>query len=123
MGTDRFFKISVWIYVAGLLAVTLAHFDWPTLVGDPLDIYRIIALSLAGLLARLAYPNAPSFAFLMMIGTVSALGLAHALTIGNDGRPLDIIVNMASGMWGVVLGAAADRLLRMPSALRRSLID
>ena len=122
MGTDRLLKISVWIYVATLIVLTLAHIDWQAEIGNPFNIYRVIALCLAGSLARLAYPAAPSFAFLMMIGTVSALGIAHVVTIGNDGRPFDIIINMASGMWGVAIGAVIDKL-RMPSIFRRSATD
>lgn len=122
MGTDRFLKISVWLYVAVLVALTLAHIDWQAEIGNPFNIYRIIALCLAGLLARLAYPSSPSFAFLMIIGTVSALGIIHALTSGTDGRPMDIIIDMASGLWGVALGAVVDKL-RMPSAFRRSAAD
>ena len=119
MAIDRLLKIIAWVYVAALFMLTLAHIDWQGLIGDPFNIYRIVALCSAGLLARLAYPTSPSFAFLMIIGTVSALGLAHTLTVGNDGRPLDIIIGMASGMWGVALGAVADRMLRAPAALRR----
>ncbi|WFS23457.1 MULTISPECIES: hypothetical protein [Rhizobium] len=122
MDTNRVLKFSVWIYIAALVALTLAHVNWQAEIGNPFNIYHIVALCIAGCLARLAYPDSPSFAFLMMIATVSALGLAHVLTIGNDGRPFDIIVNMASGMWGVALGAVIDRT-RLPSVFRRNATD
>lgn len=122
MGTDRFLKISVWMYVAALVLLTFAHIDWQAEIGNPFNIYRVIALCLAGLLARLAYPSSPSFAFLMIIGTVSALGIVHAVTIGNDGRPMDIVIDMASGLWGVALGAVVDKL-RAPSIFRRNAVD
>lgn len=122
MGSDRILKITVWLYLAVLVVLTLARINWQAEIGNPFNIYRVIALCLAGLLARLAYPAAPSLAFLMMIGTVSALGIAHVLTVGNDGRPIDIIIDMASGLWGVALGAVVDKL-RMPAAFRRSAAD
>ena len=119
MDTERLLRISVWLYVAALVVLTLTHIDWQAEIGNPFNIYRIIALCLAGLLARLAYPSSPSLAFLMIIGTVSALGLVHALTSSNDGRPMDIIIDMASGLWGVALGAVVDKL-RTPSTFRRA---
>jgi hypothetical protein len=122
MASDRLLKISVWLYVAALVALTFAHINWQAEIGNPFNIYRVVALCLAGMLARLAYPSSPSFAFLMIIATVSALGVVHALTFGSDGRPLDIIINMASGLWGVALGAFVDKL-RLPSAFRRSPAD
>jgi hypothetical protein len=122
MGTDRLLKISVWFYVAVLVALTLAHINWQAEIGNPFNIYRVIALCLAGMLAKVAYPSSPSLALLMIIGTVSALGIIHALTSGNDSRPMDIIVDMASGLWGVALGAVVDKL-RMTSAFRRSAAD
>jgi hypothetical protein len=122
METERLLKITVWIYVAALLALTIAHIHWQNVGGDPFNIYRAIALCLAGFLARRAYPAAPSFALLLIIGTVCALGFIHMLTVGNGGRPLDIIVDMASGMWGVALGVAADKL-RMRPGLRRRTAD
>jgi len=118
MASDRILKISVWLYVAALVALTFAHIDWQAEIGNPFNLYRILALCLAGLLARLAYPSSPSLAFLMIIGTVSALGIVHGLASGSDGRPMDIIINMASGLWGVALGAVVDKL-RMPSIFRR----
>ena len=117
MDTNRLLKISVWLYVAALVALTLTHINWQAEIGNPFDIYRIIALCAAGCLARVAYPDSPSFAFLMVIGTVCALGLAHVVTTGDDGRPFDIIIDMASGMWGVVLGGAI-RKIRLPSPFR-----
>jgi hypothetical protein len=81
MTTDRLLKIGVWLYIAALVALTLAHVNWQAEIGNPLNIYRVVALSLAGWLARRAYPAAPSFAFLMIIGTVSAWAMPSALTV------------------------------------------
>ncbi len=122
MDTHRVLKLSLWIYMAALVLLTVAHVNWQAEIGNPFNIFHIVALCLAGCLARLAYPDSPSFAFLMMIALVSGLGLAHVLTIGNDGRPFDIIINMASGMWGVALGAVIDKA-RIPSIFRRSAVD
>lgn len=122
MASDRILKIAFWLYLGTLVLLTFAHIDWQAEIGNPFNICRVVALSLAGLLARLAYPTAPSFAFLTVIGTVVALDLAHVLTTGNGNQPLDIIIDMASGLWGVALGAVFDKL-RMPSAFRRSATD
>ncbi|MGV1758367.1 hypothetical protein ACQZ6F_13660 [Rhizobium sp. A22-96] len=115
MTSDRFLKIIAWAYIAALVAVTLAHLNWQAALGNPFDIFRAGALCIAGMLARLAYPQSPSFTCLLMIGSVFALYLSHFLANGNYGSTLDIIVGMASGLWGIMLGSVLSRLVASAS--------
>ncbi len=118
MISDRFLKIIAWTYLAALVGVTLAHLNWQAALGNPFDILRAGALCLAGMLARLAYPQSPSFTCLLMIGSVLALSVSHFLTSGNYGSTFDIIVGMTSGLWGIMVGSALSRLIG--SASKRS---
>jgi hypothetical protein len=118
---DRVVKIAAWLYIAALIAVAFAHLNIQAEIGNPFNVYRVLALGLAGMLARIAYPAAPSGAFLMVIGGVGGLGLAHFVENGNFGYPMDIIADMAAGLWGVALGAVMGRI-RTSSASRRSLL-
>ncbi|MFT4182307.1 MAG: hypothetical protein QM636_10365 [Rhizobium sp.] len=104
-------KIIAWTYIAALVAVTFAHLNWQAELGNPFDVYRAVALCLAGMLARLAYPQSPSFTCLLMIGSVSALCFSHFLANGNYGSPMDIIVAMTAALWGIALGAMLSRLI------------
>jgi hypothetical protein len=63
------------------------------------------------MLARLAYPQSPSFTCLLMIGSVLALWLSHFLASGDSGSSLDIIIGMISGLWGIMIGAALSKLI------------
>ena len=111
MISDRFLKIIAWTYIAALIGVTLAHLNWQATFGNPFDIFRAVALCVAGMLARLAYPQSPSFTCLLMIGSVLALSLSHLLASGNYGSPLDIIVGMTSGLWGIMIGSILSKLI------------
>lgn len=111
MISDRFLKIIAWTYIATLIGVTLAHFNWQATFGNPFDIFRAVALCVAGMLARLAYPQSPSFTCLLMIGSVLALSISHLLASGNFGSPLDIIVGMTSGLWGIMIGSVLSKLI------------
>lgn len=111
MKTERFLKIVAWLYIAGLVAVTFAHLNLQAELGNPFNIYRAAALCLAGILARMAYPQSPSFACLMMIGGVCALGIAHFMANGDYGASMDIIADMTGALWGVALGAVLSRLM------------
>jgi hypothetical protein len=115
MVSDRFFKIVAWIYVAALVAVTFAHLNVQTIIGDTFGMYRGVALFIAGMLARLAYPQSPSFTCLMMIGSVSALGISHFIADGNYGSSMDIIIDMTGALWGVAIGSILHRLLSSAS--------
>ncbi|SCB14044.1 hypothetical protein GA0061100_10221 [Rhizobium hainanense] len=111
MISDRFLKIIAWTYIAALIGVTLAHFNWQATFGNPFDIFRAAALCIAGMLARLAYPQSPSFTCLLMIGSVLALSVSHLLANGNYGSTLDIIVGMTSGLWGIMIGSMLSKLI------------
>ena len=115
MISDRFLKIIAWTYIAALVGVTLAHFNWQAAFGNPFDIFRAAALCVAGMLARLAYPQSPSFTCLLMIGSVLALSVSHLLANGNFGSTLDIIVGMTSGLWGIMIGSMLSKLLTSAS--------
>lgn len=108
--SDRFLKIAAWSYVIALVALTFAHLNLQAEIGNPFNVYRILALCFAGMLARVAYPMAPSGVCLMMIAGVFGLGVAHYVSVGSYGSPMNTILDMASSLWGVVLGAAAGRL-------------
>ncbi len=118
MISDRFLKIIAWTYLAALIGVTFAHLNWQAALGNPFDIFRAGALCLAGMLARLAYPQSPSFTCLLMIGSVLALSVSHFLANGNYGSTFDIIVGMTSGLWGIMIGSALRKLIG--SASKRS---
>lgn len=120
MISDRFLKIIAWTYIAALVAVTFAHLNWQAALGNPFDIFRAGALCVAGMLARLAYPQSPSFTCLLMIGSVLALCLSHFLVDGNYGSTLDIVVGMISGLWGIMLGSGLSKLIA-PAAKRTAL--
>jgi hypothetical protein len=122
MMSERFWKIAAWGYVIALVALTFAHLNIPGQIGNPFNMYRVLALGAAGMLIRIAYPQAPSGACLMMIGGVFGLGLAHFFADGTYGSPLDIIADMAAGLWGIVLGALINRT-RMSADGRRSLLQ
>jgi hypothetical protein len=122
MISERVLKIAAWGYVIALVALTLAHLNLQAEIGNPFNVYRILALCVAGMLARIAYPLAPSGACLMMIGGVFGLGMAHFFANGSYGYPLDIIADMAAGLWGVVLGAGVNRM-RMSLEGKRSLLQ
>ncbi|WP_244655117.1 hypothetical protein [Rhizobium lusitanum] len=111
MISDRFFKTIAWTYIAALIAVTFAHLNWQAAFGNPFDLFRAGALCVAGMLARLAYPQSPSFTCLLMIGSVLALWLSHFLASGDSGSSLDIIIGMISGLWGIMIGAALSKLI------------
>ena len=117
---DRFLKIVAWAYIATLVAVTIAHLNWQAEFGNPFNIYRAGALGVAGMLARLAYPQAPSFTCLMMIGSVSVLGFAHFLANGNYGSSMDIIVDMTASLWGIAIGSVLSKLI-VPASKRPAL--
>lgn len=108
--TDRLFKIAAWGYVLALVAATYAHLNLHAEIGMAFDIYRIVALCVAGMLARLAYPQAASGVCLMMIAAVFGLGLAHYMSSGDFGSPIDAILEMAASLWGIVIGAGANRI-------------
>ncbi|MGG6894566.1 MULTISPECIES: hypothetical protein [Rhizobium] len=108
-------KIIAWTYIAALVAVTFAHLNWQAALGNPFDIFRAGALCLAGMLARLAYPQSPSFTCLLMIGSVLVLCFSHFLANGNYGSTLDIVVGMISGLWGIMLGSVLSKLLSSAS--------
>lgn len=118
MISDRFLKIIAWTYIAALIAATFAHLNWQAALGNPFDVFRAGALSVAGMLARLAYPQSPSFTCLLMIGSVLALCFSHFLADGNYGSTLDIVVGMTSGLWGIMLGSALSKLIA--SAAKRT---
>lgn len=120
MISERFLKAIAWTYIAALVAVTFAHLNWQAELGNPFDVYRAVALCLAGMLARLAYPQSPSFTCLLMIGSVSALCFSHFLANGNYGSPMDIIVAMTAALWGIALGAMLSRLIS-PASKRTAL--
>ncbi|WP_459458354.1 hypothetical protein [Rhizobium sp. No.120] len=111
-------KIIAWTYIVALVVVTFAHLNWQAALGNPFDVFRAGALCLAGMLARLAYPQSPSFTCLLMIGSVSALSVSHFLANGNYGSTFDIIVGMTSGLWGIMIGSALNKLIG--SASKRS---
>ncbi|WP_246665412.1 hypothetical protein [Rhizobium tropici] len=111
MISDRFLKTIAWTYLAALIGVTLAHFNWQATFGNPFDIFRAGALCIAGMLARLAYPQSPSFTCLLMIGSVLALSVSHFVASGNYGSTFDIIVGMTSGLWGIMIGSALSKLI------------
>ncbi|MBB4568402.1 hypothetical protein [Rhizobium leucaenae] len=113
-------KILAWSYIAALVAVTLAHLNLQAQLGDPFNMYRAGALCVAGMLARLAYPQSPSFTCLLMIGSVSVLGLSHFLATGSYGSSMDIIVDMSGGLWGIAIGAMLSRLIS-PTSKRTAL--
>ncbi|QND49829.1 hypothetical protein HB780_30620 [Rhizobium lusitanum] len=113
-------KIVAWSYIAALVAVTFAHLNWQAEFGNPFDLYRAVALCLAGMLARLAYPQSPSFTCLLMIACVSALCFSHFLANGNYGSPMDIIVAMTGALWGIAIGAMLSRLVS-PNSKRTAL--
>lgn len=115
MISDRFLKIVAWTYIAVLVAVTFAHLNWQAALGNPFDIFRAGALCVAGMLARIAYPQSPSFTCLLMIGSVLTLSLSHFLVDGNYGSTLDIVVGMISGLWGIMLGSALSKLISSAS--------
>jgi hypothetical protein len=121
MTMDRFLKITAWLYIAALVAVTFAHIDWQAEIGNPFNMYRVVILGIGGLLARLAYPLAPTLACLMVIGGVCGLGVAHALVNGNYGYPIDTIADMAGGLWGVALGSVLRPLLFSSTTKRTAL--
>ncbi|MDE1991236.1 MAG: hypothetical protein KGI75_01980 [Rhizobiaceae bacterium] len=104
-------KIVAWAYIAILVAVTFAHLNWQAEFGNPFNIYRAGALGVAGMLARIAYPQAPSFTCLMMIGSVFALGFAHFLANGNYGSPMDVIIAMTAALWGIAIGSVLSKLI------------
>lgn len=111
MISDRFLKIIAWTYLGALIGVTLAHLNWEAAFGNPFDIFRAGALCVAGMLARVAYPQSPSFTCLLVIGSVLALSVSHFLANGNYGSTFDIIVGMSSGLWGIMIGSALSRLV------------
>jgi hypothetical protein len=115
MISGRFLKIIAWSYIAALVAVTFAHLNWQAEFGNPFNLYRAVALCLAGMLARLAYPQSPSFTCLLMIASVSALCFSHFLVNGNYGSPMDLIVAMTGGLWGLAIGAMLSRLISLTS--------
>lgn len=98
-------KIAAWLYIAILVAMVFARIDWQTEISNPYDVDRLLVFVVAGLLMRLAYPQAPSFACIVMIASVCGLNLAHYAATGVTGSPLHAIVSMAGALWGVVLGA------------------
>ncbi|WP_412064688.1 hypothetical protein [Rhizobium sp. SYY.PMSO] len=104
-------KIVAWTYIAALIGVTLAHLNWQAAFGNPFDIFRAGALCIAGMLARLAYPQSPSFTCLLMIGSVLALSVSHFLANGDYGSTLDLIVGMTSGLWGIMIGSMLSKLV------------
>ncbi|WP_146260064.1 hypothetical protein [Rhizobium tubonense] len=104
------FQILVWLYVVVLLVATIAPTDWHADISNPYDIDRLIGLGVAGLLARLAYPQTPSFVCLLMIGIVCGLGFARYAAVGNFGSPMDCIVAMAGALWGIALAAAFSKV-------------
>jgi len=110
MITARVFKILVWVYLVVLLVATVVPTNWHADISNPYDIDRLIALGIAGLLARLAYPQTPSFVCLLMIGMVCGLGFARYVAIGSFGSPMHCIVAMAGALWGVALAATFDRV-------------
>jgi hypothetical protein len=110
MTSARLFKILAWLYVAVLVVATIMPAAWSVGIGNPYDIDRLVALALAGLLMRLAYPQTPSLVCLLVIAVVCGLGFAHYFATGNFGSPMDCIVAMAGGLWGVALAAAIDKL-------------
>ncbi len=114
-------KIAAWGYIVALVAATFAHVSLQAEIGNPFNVYRVIALGFAGMLARMAYPQAPSGACLMVIGGVCGLGLAHSFAYGSSGSSMNIIADMAAGLWGVALGAVMNRM-RSSSATKRSLL-
>lgn len=115
MTSDRFLKTIAWTYIAVLIAVTFARLNWQAAFGNPFDILRASALCIAGMLARVAYPQSPSFTCLLMIGSVLALYLSHFLANGSYGSTLDIVVGMASGLWGIMLGSMLSKLITVAS--------
>ena len=115
MISERLLKIIAWTYIAALVLVTFAHLNWQAALGNPFDIFRAGALCIAGMLARLAYPQSPSFTCLLMIGSVLALYLSHFLATGTYGSTLDIVVGMTSGLWGIMLGSVLSRLVASAS--------
>ncbi|WFU09791.1 hypothetical protein QA646_02675 [Rhizobium sp. CB3090] len=113
-------KILAWSYIAALVAVTLAHLNLQAALGNPFNMYRAGALCVAGMLARLAYPQSPSFTCLLMIGSVSVLGFSHFVANGSYGSPMDIIVDMSGGLWGIAIGAVLSKLIS-PTSKRTAL--
>jgi len=122
MMSERVLKIAAWSYVIALVAITFAHLNIQAQIGNPFNMYRVIALGAAGMLVRVAYPHAPSGACLMMIGGVFGLGVAHFIAYGTYGSPIDIIADMSAGLWGIVLGALINRV-RTTADGRKSLLQ
>ena len=104
MTADRLLKIAAWLYIAALAALTIAHVNWQAEVMNPYDVDRLLVFGIAGLLMRVAYPQAPSFVCLMMIASVCGLNFVHYAATGRSGPPLDAIFGMAGALWGVALG-------------------
>jgi len=120
MISNRFLKIIAWSYIAALVAVTFAHLNWQAEFGNPFNMYRAGALCVAGMLARIAYPQSPSFTCLLMIGSVSVLCFSHFLANGSYGSPMDIIVDMAGALWGLAIGAMLSKVIS-PTSKRTAL--
>jgi hypothetical protein len=122
MTSARLFKILAWLYIAVLLFATVMPVSWHAGISNPYDIDRLVALGVAGLLTRLAYPQTPSFVCLLMIGIVCGLGFARYAATGDFGSSMDYIVAMAGALWGVALAAAVDKI-PFPSSTKRAQLN
>jgi hypothetical protein len=122
MTSARLFKILAWLYIVVLLVATIMPVSWHADISNPYDIDRLVALGVAGLLTRLAYPQTPSFVCLLMIGIVCGLGFARYAATGDFGSSMDCIVAMAGALWGVALAAAVDKI-PFPSSTKRAQLN
>ena len=93
----------------GLIFVTLSPINLRPISPLPTQLERAIALAIVGCAFALAYPKRLAVVVVLVLGSTLLLELLQVLSPSRHGRVIDVVVKLAGGGFGIVVGTLVQR--------------
>ena len=105
---QRGLRIVAWLLLAGLIFATLSPINLRPVSPLPTQLERALALAVVGFAFVLAYPRRLWVVVLLVLGSTLLLELLQVLSPSRHGRVIDVLVKLAGGGFGIVIGTLVE---------------
>lgn len=110
MSLSATLRVLAWTLLVGLVFVTVAPIEFRPITPLPVQLERSGALALIGFVFALAYPRHIVLVSVVVLGATALLEAAQVLEPSRHGRPVDLLVKLVGGGFGLICGHLVNRL-------------
>lgn len=104
------FRLAAWALLAAIMVVTIGPIGLRPVTGAPVQLERVGAFLIVGLLFALAYPKHIGWAVIVLVFATVGLEVLQNLRPDRHGRETDALVKFAGAAIGLCIGWLMTRL-------------